>query len=116
MVIRFEAVNPAPARIVEMNADEDAIFLRVLNCHALLEWNENVGRSRHHDFQIGFVQFASETFRDIERRDFLGAAKFAVSAVVFAAMPSIDHNRAERFARISYADFSRPGSSNAGGE
>src|SRR5438034_10050963 len=90
-----------------MNADENRIFLRVLNCYALVERNKNVGRACHHDLQIRFAQFAGETFGDIERRNFLRAAEFAVSAIVFATMSSIDDNSAERFARIFCADFRR---------
>ncbi len=50
MIIRFETVDAAPARIVEMNANEDRILLRVLDRDPLLEWNEHVGRARHHGF------------------------------------------------------------------
>jgi len=42
MVVGFEAVNAAPAGIVEMNADKNGIFLRILDCDAAIEWNENV--------------------------------------------------------------------------
>src|SRR6267378_5497955 len=108
MVIRFESPNPPPPRIVEMNADEDGTLLLVLNRDALLERNENIRRPRHHDFQIRFSQSARKTLGDIERRNFLRAAKFAVSAVVFATVSGIDNNSAERFAGVSCDRFRRP--------
>src|SRR5438552_13909084 len=107
MIIRFETVNAAPPRIVKMNTDEDRIFLLVFDRHPLLQRNKDVGRAGHHDFQIGFAQLASEALSHIKRRDFFGAAKFAISAIVFATVSSVDHNSAERFARIFCADFSR---------
>src|SRR6267143_1300667 len=116
MVIRFESPNPPPPRIVEMNADEDGTLLLVLNRDALLERNENIRRPRHHDFQIRFTQSARKTLGDIERRTFLRAAKFAVSAVVFPTVSGIDDAGVEGFARISCADFSRPGSRSACGQ
>ena len=116
MIIGFETVNTAPPRIVEMNADENGILLRIFDRDPLLERNKDVGRTRHHDFQIRFAELAGKPFGDIERRDFLGAAKFAVSAIVFAAMSGIDNHRAERFAGICCARLNRPGSGSASGE
>ena len=113
MVIRFETVNPAPARIVKMNADKNGILLGVLNRHALFEWNKYVGRTCHHDFQLRFTQLARETFGDIEIRDFLRAAKFAVSTVVFAAVARIDNDSAERFAGVFCTGLRRPPSGGA---
>src|SRR5260370_26480519 len=112
----FETVKPGAPRIDEMNADENRICLRVLNRDALLERNKNVGRAGHHDFQIRFAQLAGKTFRDVECRDFLGAAKFAVSAVVLSTVSGIDYHGAERFAGISCNRLGRPPSSGAGGE
>src|ERR1700720_889306 len=116
MIIRFETVNTAPPRIVKMNTDEDRIFLLVFDRHPLLQRNKDVGRPSHHDLQIGFAQLAGKTFGDIQGRDFLGAAKFAVSAIVFAAMSSIDNHGAERFAGISCAGLNPPGSGGASSE
>ena len=70
MVIGFESVNPAPARIVEMNADEDRILLRVFDRHPRIERNEDVARSCHHGFDLRFAQFVVEPLRDIEGDDF----------------------------------------------
>jgi hypothetical protein len=53
------------------------------------------------------VQLASKARSHIKRRNFFGAAKFAVSSVVFAAVSRIDNYRSERSARIFCADFSR---------
>src|SRR5437016_4436125 len=99
-----------------MDADENGILLRVFDRDPLLEWNKNVGRTRHHDFQIGFTELSGKTFRDIQRGDFLRPAKLAVSAVVFAAVSRIDHDGTERFARISRADFNRTWRRSARGE
>jgi hypothetical protein len=95
-----------------MNANEDGIVLRVFDRYTLLEWNKNVARPRHHDFQIGLAQFARKTFRDVEGRDFLRAAKLPVGPVVFAAVSSIDDNSAKRFAGVFSTRFRRspPGS------
>src|ERR1700737_5029170 len=116
MIICFESVNAAPARIVEMDTDKNGILLRVFDRDALLKRNEDVGRARHHDFQIRFAQLAGKTFSHIESRDFLRAAKFAVGAVVFAAVSSIDDNSIERFAGVSCPRLRRPPSGSAGGE
>src|SRR6266404_16850 len=96
MIIRFETVNAAPPRIVKMNTDEDRIFLLVFDRHPLFQRNKDVGRPSGHDF--------------------LGAAKFAVSAIVFAAMSSIDNHGAERFAGIFCAGLNRLGSGRASSE
>jgi hypothetical protein len=74
MVIRFEAMNSAPARIIEMNADEDGIFLRVFDGHASIEWDENVARSSHDRFQLRLAQLFLHTSCHIERDDFFRRA------------------------------------------
>src|SRR5437763_89576 len=99
MIIGLEAVDAAPAGIVEMDADEDGIVLRVFDRDTLLEWNEDVAGSRHHGFQIRFPEFAGKPFRHIKGRNFFRAAKFSVSAVVLAAVTGIDHHRLEGLAR-----------------
>src|SRR5437667_13638 len=116
MIIRFETVNAAPPRIVKMNTDEDRIFLLVFDRHPLLQRNKDVGRAGHHDFQIGFAQLASEALSHIKRRYFFGAAKFAISAIVFAAVSRIDNYRAERFAGVFCARLRRSRSGGASRE
>ena len=37
MIIGLEAVNAAPARIVEMDANKNGFFLRILDRNALIE-------------------------------------------------------------------------------
>src|SRR6266478_8872736 len=96
-----------------MDADKNGILLCVFNRDALIEWNKNVGRARHHDFKIGFAQLAGKTFGHIESRDFLGASEFAVSTVVFAAVAGIDNDSAERFAGVFCTGLRRPPSGGA---
>src|SRR5947209_2992884 len=117
MIIRFESANSPPPRIVKMNANEDGIFLRVLDGDPLLEWNKDVGRPGHYDFEIRFPQLAGKTFRDVKGGGFFRAAKGTVSAIVFAAVSGIDHHGVERFAGVlGRAAFNRPPSGGAGCE
>src|SRR5438132_8000920 len=81
MIISFESVNAAAARIVEMNADKNGILLRVFDRDAFFEGNEDIGRTCHDDFEIVSAEFAGKPLRDVEGGDFLRAAKFPISAI-----------------------------------
>ena len=100
MIISLNTTNPAFPRIVEMNADEDGILLRILDRDAFIQRNEYVGRSNHDGFQLRFAQLALEALRDIERNYFLWRSGATIRAAVFAAMASIHYNGRKSFARV----------------
>src|SRR5881397_4330623 len=100
MIVRFESANLAPARIVEMYADEDCIFLRILDSHTIVQFNKDIRVAGHHCFQLGFAQLAIETLGYIESNHFLRWTVAAICAAIFAAVAGIHYHGGKVLARI----------------
>src|SRR5258705_13511542 len=100
MIISLKSANTAFPRIVEMNADEDGILLRILDRDALIQRNERVGRSNHDGFQLRFAQLALEALGHIERNYFFRRPGATIRAAVFAAMAGIHYYGRKSFARV----------------
>src|SRR5436190_24089537 len=92
MIIRLEAVYAPPAGVVEVNTDEDGIFLRILDGDALIQRNKNIRGACHYGFDFRFAQLAIETLGYIEGGDFFGASETAIRPVIFSAMSGIDND------------------------
>src|ERR1041385_8733918 len=94
MIVRLESANSAPSRIIEMYADEDCIFLCILDRHTIVQWNKNIGVAGHHCLELRFAKLAVEALSDIERNHLFRRAVASIRAAIFAAMSSVhDHGR-----------------------
>src|SRR5437762_13993641 len=91
MIIRLEAVYAPPAGVVEVNTDEDSIFLRILDGDAFIQRNKNIRGACHDGFDLRFAQLAIETPGYIEIGDFFGASETAICPVIFSVMLCV-HN------------------------
>src|SRR5881296_2502863 len=100
MIVRFESTNLAPARIVEVYADEDCIFLRILDSHTIVQFNKDIRVAGHHRFQLGFAQLAIETLGYIESNHFLRWTIAAICAAIFAAVPSVHDHGGKSFTGV----------------
>jgi len=89
MVIRFDAFYSAPARVVEVNADEDGVFLFVAESDPVVEGNENVVGASEDSFELRFAQFTVDPQGDIERDRFFRRTIAPVGAAVLAAVAGI---------------------------
>ena len=89
MIIRLKPVYAAPAGVVEVNTDEDGIFLRILDGDAFIQRNKNIRGACHDGFNLRFTQLAIETLGYIECGDFFGASETAICPVIFPAMPRV---------------------------
>src|SRR5262245_38974742 len=100
MIIRFEPVNAAATRIVEVYAHEDCIFLRILDSHEIVQWNKHIRVAGHHGFQLLFAQVAVEALGDIEGNHLFRWTIAAICAAVFASMPSIYYHGIKSLGRV----------------
>src|SRR2546423_9328852 len=116
MIIGFESANSATPRIVEVNAHENGILLRIFDRDAFLERDKDVARPCHDNVHLRFAQLTREPFRNVEGGIFFGAAKFPVSAVIFSAVTGINNYGAERSARVLRRDFAWAWTSRTCGE
>jgi hypothetical protein len=92
MIISFKAMDGAPARIVEMNADENRILLPILDRDPAIERNENIARSRHDRAELRFAQFLIHSPRHVEGDNFFRRSGATIRAVVSSAVAGIDHD------------------------
>ena len=74
MVIGFDSLHAAPARVVEMNADEDRIFLFVPDRDPAIERDKSVVRASEDGLELRLAQLAIDPQGDIERDRFLRRA------------------------------------------
>ena len=93
-------MNAATAGIIEMHAYKNCVLLPVLDCHAFVEWNENIGGSSHYGFDLRFAEFLVKSLGHVERSYFLWRAVTPISAAIFSAVAGIDHHNAEGFAGV----------------
>src|SRR5215475_284488 len=100
MIVRFEPANPALARIVEMNAHKNCIFLRILVSHTIVQFDKDVRVSGHHSFQLLFAQFAVETLGHIESDHLLRWTVAAICAAIFAPMSGIYYHGIKSLTRV----------------
>ena len=89
MVIRFDAFHAAPTRVVEMDADEDGIFLFVAERDPAVEWNENVVGASENGLELRLAEFAVDPKGDIERDGFFRRRLAPGSPAVLAAVAGI---------------------------
>ena len=93
--------------MIEVDADEDGVLLRILDAHSLIQRNENVGRTIHDCFQLRLAQLAIEALGHIERNHFLRRSGATIRAAVFAAVAGVHYHGRKRFARVlDVADLS----------
>src|SRR5207247_3334715 len=85
---------------VEVDADEDGIFLRILDGNAFIERNKSIRGPRHDGLHLRLAQLAIETLGHIERGNFFGASETAIRPVILSAMSGVYHYCSESFARI----------------
>ena len=89
MVISFDAFYSAPARVVEVNANEDGVFLFVAECDPVVEWNESVVGASEDSFKLRFAQFTVDPQGDIERDRFFRRTIAPVGTAVVAGGAAI---------------------------
>ena len=89
MVIGFDAFHAAPARVVEVDADEDGVFLFVAERDPVVEGDESVVGPSENGLELGLAQFAVDPQSDIERDYFFRRAIAPVGAAIFASVASI---------------------------
>src|SRR5436309_4803608 len=100
MIIRLKPVYAAPAGVVEVNTDEDGIFLRILDGDAFIKRNKNIRGPCHDGFHLRFAQLAIETLGYIEGGDFFGASETAIRPVIFSAMSGIHYHCSKALTRV----------------
>src|SRR5437899_5762937 len=92
MIVRFESANAAPARIIKVYADEDRVFLLILDCHTVVQFDKHIRGPSHHRFQLRFAQLAVKTLGDIESNHFLRGTVTAICAAIFPPVAGIYHH------------------------
>src|SRR4029453_10530399 len=100
MIVRFESANAAPARIIKVYADEDCVFLSILDCHTIVQFDKHIRGPGHHCFQLRFPQLAVKTLGDIESNYFLRRTVTAICAAVFPPVAGGTPTGIEGFASI----------------
>src|SRR2546429_5695918 len=88
MIVCFESANAAPARIIKVYAHEDRVFLRILDCHTVVQFDKHIRGPGHHRFQLRFAQFAVKTLGDIESNDLLRRAVRRYAPLSFPPWPA----------------------------
>ncbi len=114
IVIGFETMNHPARRIIEMDADENGIALRVADCDSLIERNKDIARACHHSFQLRFTKFAVEATCYVECDGFFGRAVTAIRAAILSPVSRVDRHRVECAARILARRFHIPLASRRG--
>jgi hypothetical protein len=87
-------------RIIEVDADENGIALRVADRDPLVKRNENIARTRHHRLQLRFAQLAVHAARDIECDGLFGWAVATIRTAIFSSVAGINRHRVEGVDRI----------------
>src|SRR4029079_8555243 len=100
MIVRFESANPALARIVEVNADKNCIFLRILDSHTIIQFDKDIRVAGHHSFQLRFAELSVEALGDIEGDRLFRWTVTAICAAVFAAMSRVYYDSIKGFSCI----------------
>src|SRR5437762_11928135 len=100
MIVRFESTNTAPARIIKVYADEDCVFLRILDCHTVVQFDKHIRGPGHHGFQLRFAQLAVKTLGDIESNHLLRWTVAAICAAIFAPMSRVHYHGIKSLSRV----------------
>src|SRR4030095_5312366 len=100
MIVRFDSANAAPARIVKVYADEDCVFLRILDSHTIVQLHKDIRVAGPHSFVLPFAQLAVETLGDIEGNHLLRWAVAAICPAIFAPMSSVHYNGIKSLTRV----------------
>src|SRR5882724_11972225 len=100
MIVRFESANPALARIVEVNAHENCIFLLILDRHTIVQFDKDIRVTGHHSFQLRFAELSVKALGDIEGDHLLRWTVAAICAAVFTPMSCVHYHGSESLTRV----------------
>ena len=92
MIVCFESTNPALARIVEVNAHENRIFLLILDSHTIVQFDKDIRVTGHHSFQLRFAELSVETLGDIEGDRLFRWTVAAICAAIFTPMSGVHYD------------------------
>src|SRR5437763_1528328 len=100
MIVSLEPSNTAPSRIVKVYTYKNCVLLRILDPYAIIQFNENIRRSRHYCFQLRFTKLLIETLRNIQSDQLFRRPVAAKRATVLTAVSGIDDNGVKSPSRV----------------
>ena len=95
MIVCFESANPALARIIEVNAHENRIFLLILDSHTIVQFDKDIRVTGHHSFQLRFAELSVEALGDIEGDHLFRWTVAAICAAIFTPMSGVHYDGIE---------------------
>src|SRR4029453_2346106 len=100
MIVRFESANPALARIVEVNAHKNCIFLFILDSHTIVQFDKDIRVTGHHGIQLRFAELSVEALGNIEGDHLFRWTVAAISAAIFTPMSCVHNHSIESLTRV----------------
>ena len=100
MIIRLKTLDASAPRVVEMNANENRVWLFVANINPAIERDEGIAGAGEDGFELRATQLLVDPQCNIERDRLLRRGVTPHGAAVFATMTGIDYDRIEAMAGV----------------